>query len=47
MFIQDAQDVPSVQSITIYSKKEPSIFETEFISPYTGELVMEYREQTP
>ena len=47
MFVQDAGDSSSVQSIIIGSKKEPGIFKTEYISPYTGELVMEYREQTP
>jgi len=47
MFIQDAGGLPysfpSVQSITISSKEGSST--TEYISPYTGELVMEYREQ--
>ena len=50
-FIQDEgglpYDFPSVQSIIIGSKKEPTVSTTEFISPYTGELVMEYREQRP
>ena len=45
MFLQDSGDFVSTQSIIISSKKEPGVFKTEFISPYTGELVMEYREQ--
>ena len=52
MFYQDDYppllgDTQSVQSIAIGSKSEPGISTTEYISPYTGELVMEYREQRP
>jgi prepilin-type N-terminal cleavage/methylation domain-containing protein len=49
MFVQDVGGLPysfpSEQSITIGSKREPAVSTTEYISPYTGELVMEYREQ--
>ena len=50
MFYQDDypptfDEKPSVPSITIGSKKEPTVSKVEYISPYTGELVMEYREQ--
>ena len=47
MFMSDTQDYPSVQSIIIGSKKEPTVSATEYISPYTGEIVMEYREKNP
>ena len=52
MFYQDDyppmfDEKPSVQSISIGSKKEPTVSKVEYISPYTGELVMEYREQRP
>jgi Tfp pilus assembly protein FimT len=43
MFTQDGSAPDSRQSITIDSKTKPST--TEYISPYTGELVMEYRQQ--
>ncbi|MCI0499560.1 MAG: prepilin-type N-terminal cleavage/methylation domain-containing protein [Planctomycetales bacterium] len=45
MFVQDDDEADSVQSITILSKTGSPT--TEHISPYTGELVMEYREQKP
>ena len=50
MFVQDSGQVDSVQSINIIKKdKNESVIESnpEYISPYTGELVMEYREQKP
>lgn len=42
MFVQDSGDVNSIQSVTIQDKKGVSV--TEYISPYTGELVIEYRD---
>jgi Tfp pilus assembly protein FimT len=47
MFEQDPGNFNSTQSITIGSKKGLTASTTEYISPYTGELVMEYREQRP
>jgi prepilin-type N-terminal cleavage/methylation domain-containing protein len=49
MFADEAEGdvLNSVQSIIIGSKKEPGVSTTEYISPYTGELVMEYRQQKP
>ena len=55
MFYQDDYDppfddnTPSVQQLTLSTKsKYDSVVEssTEFISPYTGDLVMEYREKS-
>ena len=43
-FEQDPGDFNSRQSITIGSKKGLTASTTEYISPYTGELVMEYRD---
>jgi Tfp pilus assembly protein FimT len=45
MFEEDAVDWSSVQSFTIKTKDGNET--TEYISPYTGELVMEYRQQNP
>jgi len=50
MLVQDSSDFNSTQSITIQRKgKDGVVIESnrEYISPYTGELVMEYREQKP
>jgi Tfp pilus assembly protein FimT len=44
-FEEDAVDWSSVQSFTIKTKDGNET--TEYISPYTGELVMEYRQQNP
>lgn len=43
MFPQDATDSLSVQSFRIYNKDD---YTDEYISPYTGEIVMEYREDS-
>lgn len=44
MFVQDSADQSSIQSFDISSKSEPGIKTSEYISPYTGELVMQYRD---
>jgi prepilin-type N-terminal cleavage/methylation domain-containing protein len=44
MFSSDAGDSSSVQSFRIHSKDD---YTDEHISPYTGEIVMEYREDMP
>jgi len=52
MFVQDVGGLPyhfpSKQSITIGKKDKygSTKYSTEYISPYTGELVMEYREDS-
>jgi len=42
MFVQDMTDLGSFQSFVIVDNE--GVSKTEFISPYTGELVMEYRD---
>lgn len=50
-FVQDTGGLPysfpSIQSFIITSKSNTFAPTIEHISPYTGELVMEYREQNP
>lgn len=42
MFLQDGRDSLSSQRLTIIDRN--GVWTTDYISPYTGELVMEYRE---
>jgi prepilin-type N-terminal cleavage/methylation domain-containing protein len=49
MFVQDGGNSSSVRHITIVQKGKydsDTSTSTEYISPYTGELVMEYREDS-
>jgi hypothetical protein len=42
MFVQDTGNQPSVNSLMIVDQDGNKT--TEYISPYTGELIMEYRD---